>query len=123
MEDTLMQFPSELEQKELAKDPSKLLKTINNINEIPLNNKDIELNKKFNDKIISNSNIIIEDTKQNTDKKNNIDSSKKNKNDININLKFFNNEDFGTNINNINNVKYIQHINNINNISNNFFYK
>ena len=121
MEDTLMQFPSELEQKELAKDPSKLLKTINNINEIPLNNKDIELNKKFNDKIISNSNSIIEDTKQNTDKKNNIDSSKKNKNDININLKFFNNEDFGTNINNINNVKYIQHINNINNISNNFF--
>ena len=75
MEDTLMQFPSELEQKELAKDPSKLLKTINNINEIPLNNKDIELNKKFNDKIISNSNSIIEDTKQNTDKKNNIDSS------------------------------------------------
>ena len=77
MEDTLMQFPSELEQKELAKDPSKLLKTINNINEIPLNNKDIELNKKFNDKIISNSKSIIEDTKQNTDKKNNIDSSKK----------------------------------------------
>ena len=72
-----MQFPSELEQKELAKDPSKLLKNINNMNEIPLNNKDIELNKKFNDKIISNSNSIIEDTKQNTDKKNNIDSSKK----------------------------------------------
>ena len=52
MEDTLMQFPSELEQKELAKDPSKLLQTINKMNEFPSKNKDIEQNKKFNDKII-----------------------------------------------------------------------
>ena len=120
MEDTLMQFPSELEQKELAKDPSKLLQTINKMNEFPSKNKDIEQNKKFNDKIIK-ANGIKNNTKEITDIKKSSDSSEKTKNDININFNFFNNEDFGTNINNINNVNYIQSINNINNINNNYF--
>ena len=111
-----MEFPSELIQKEFTKDPSKLLNTINNTKEIPSKNENnIEHNEKLNEKNTNISNIIINNTKEILHSKSALDSIEKNKNDININVNFFNIKDIGTNINNVG------YINNINNIKNNFF--
>jgi hypothetical protein len=116
MADELMEFPSELIQKEFTKDPSKLLNSINHMKEIPSkNNNTIEQKEKLTDKNTNLSNIIINNTKENLHSKNSLDSIEKNKNDININVNFFNIKDIGTNINNV------EYINNINNIKNNFF--
>ena len=116
MADELMEFPSELIQKEFTKDPSKLLNSINHMKEIPSkNNNTIEQKEKLTDKNTNLSNIIINNTKENLHSKNFLDSIEKNKNDININVNFFNIKDIGTNINNV------EYINNINNIKNNFF--
>ena len=116
MADELMEFPSELIQKEFTKDPSKLLNSINQVKEIPSkNNNNIEQKEKLTDKNTNLSNIIINNIKENSHSKNSLDSIEKNKNDININVNFFNIKDIGTNINNV------EYINNINNIKNNFF--
>ena len=113
MEKDLIQFPSELIQKELAKDPSKLFNPKNNIKEIPPKSKKIiEQKEKICDKN-SMSNIML-NSKENINncKKKELNSIEKNKNDININVNFFNIKDIETNINN---VEYL------NNINHNFF--
>jgi hypothetical protein len=116
MADELMEFPSELIQKEFAKDPSKLLNSMNHIKEIPSKNKNsIEQKEKLTDKNNNLSNIILNNTKENLHSKKDLDSIEKNKNDININVNFFNIKDIGANINNV------EYINNVNNIKNNFF--
>jgi hypothetical protein len=109
MEKDLIQFPSELIQKELAKDPSKLFNPKNNIKEIPPKSKKIiEQKEKICDKN-SMSNIML-NSKENINncKKKELNSIEKNKNDININVNFFNIKDIETNINN---VEYLNNIN------------
>ena len=109
MEKDLIQFPSELIQKELAKDPSKLFNPKNNIKEIPPESKKIiEQKEKICDKN-SMSNIML-NSKENINncKKKELNSIEKNKNDININVNFFNIKDIETNINN---VEYLNNIN------------
>ena len=113
MESETMQFPSELIQKELAKDPSKLLNRINHIKETPSkNNNNIEPKEAINDKV----EIPIIKIKETLHSKNALDSIEKNKNDININVNFFNIKDIEANINNV------EYISNINNINNNFLF-
>ena len=109
MEKDLIQFPSELIQKELAKDPSKLFNPKNNIKEIPPESKKIiEQKEKICDKN-SMSNIML-NSKENINncKNKELNSIEKNKNDININVNFFNIKDIETNINN---VEYLNNIN------------
>jgi hypothetical protein len=109
MEKDLIQFPSELIQKELAKDPSKLFNPKNNIKEIPPKSKKIiEQKEKISDKN-SMSNIML-NSKENINncKNKELNSIEKNKNDININVNFFNIKDIETNINN---VEYLNNIN------------
>ena len=66
MKDEIMKFPSELIQKELAKDPAKLLNSLNNVKEIPSKkNNNIEQNteeekeKEKNDSQYSINNAMI----------------------------------------------------------------
>ena len=110
MEKDLIQFPSELIQKELAKDPSKLFNPKNNIKEEipPKSKKIIEQKEKICDKN-SMSNIML-NSKENINncKNKELNSIEKNKNDININVNFFNIKDIETNINN---VEYLNNIN------------
>ena len=117
MESEVMEFPSESIQKELAKDPSKLLNSIHTIKEVPSKEeKKDEQNKQIDDQkdipIIPN---IIRNNKDILHKPNDLNSIEKNKNNININVNFFNIKDIGTNINNV------EYISNINNIKNNIF--
>ena len=115
MKDKIIEFPSEYEQKELAKDPSKLLRTFHNIKEIPFKNKRNIENKEQN--IGKNNKPNIINNKENINKIKDLDSIEKNKNDININVNFFNIKDIDSNVNNV------EYINNINKINNNIFVK
>ena len=109
----MIEFPSEHIQKELAKDPSKLLSTFNNIKEIPFKSKNnIEKKEKIMDKT-NKSNMMH--NKENIKKIKDLDSIEKNKNDININVNFFNIKEIDSNINNV------EYINNINNIQEEIF--
>ena len=91
MKDEIMKFPSELIQKELAKDPAKLLNSLNNVKEIPSKkNNNIEQNTKEEKKYEKNMLSIISNSKEKIYSKQEIDSVEKNKNDINTNLNFFN---------------------------------
>ena len=109
----MIEFPSEHIQKELAKDPSKLLSTFNNIKEIPFKSKNhIEKKEIIMDKT-NKSNMIH--NKENIKKIKDLDSIEKNKNDININVNFFNIKEIDSNINNV------EYINNINNIQEEIF--
>ena len=107
MKDKIIEFPSEYEQKELAEDPSKLLRTFHNIKEIPFKNKRNIENKEQN--IDKNNKPNILNNKENINKIKDFDSIEKNKNGININVNFFNIKDIDSNINN---VEYINNINN-----------
>ena len=115
MKDKIIEFPSEYEQKELAEDPSKLLRTFHNIKEIPFKNKRNIENKEQN--IGKNNKPNIINNKENINKIKDLDSIEKNKNDININVNFFNIKDIDSNVNNV------EYINNINKINNNIFVK
>lgn len=123
MKDEIMKFPSELIQKELAKDPAKLLNSLNNVKEIPSKkNNNIEQNTKEEKKDEKNMLSIISNSKEKIYSKQEIDSVEKNKNDINTNLNFFNIKNFKENINNggsINNInKNNIFVNNCNNNAN-----
>jgi len=123
MKDEIMKFPSELIQKELAKDPAKLLNLLNNVKEIPSKkNNNIEQNTKEEKKDEKNMLSIISNSKEKIYSKQEIDSVEKNKNDINTNLNFFNIKNFKENINNggsINNInKNNIFVNNCNNNAN-----
>ena len=109
MEKDLIQFPSELIQKELAKDPSKLFNPKNNIKEIPPKSKKlIEQKEKICDKNSMSNTMLNSKENINNCKKKELNSIEKNKNDININVNFFNIKDIETNINN---VEYLNNIN------------
>ena len=113
MEKDIIQFPSELIQKELVKDPSKLLSKRNNIKDNPTkDDKNIEQKETIKDKNCVSNILLNSKDNMNTCKKEDLNSIEKNKNDININLNFFNIRDIETNINN---VEYL------NNINHNFF--
>ena len=113
MEKDIIQFPSELIQKELVKDPSKLLSKRNNIKDNPTkDDKTIEQKETIKDKNCVSNILLNSKDNMNTCKKEDLNSIEKNKNDININLNFFNIRDIETNINN---VEYL------NNINQNFF--
>ena len=113
MEKDIIQFPSELIQKELVKDPSKLLSKRNNIKDNPTkDDKNIEQKEAIKDKNCVSNILLNSKDNMNTCKKEDLNSIEKNKNDININLNFFNIKDIETNINN---VEYL------NNINHNFF--
>ena len=113
MEKDIIQFPSELIQKELVKDPSKLLSKRNNIKDNPTkDDKTIEQKETIKDKNCVSNILLNNKDYMNTCKKEDLNSIEKNKNDININLNFFNIKDIETNINN---VEYL------NNINHNFF--
>ena len=113
MEKDIIQFPSELIQKELVKDPSKLLSKRNNIKDNPTkDDKNIEQKEAIKDKNCVSNILLNGKDNMNTCKKEDLNSIEKNKNDININLNFFNIKDIETNINN---VEYL------NNINHNFF--
>ena len=123
MKDEIMKFPSELIQKELAKDPAKLLNSLNNVKEIPSKkNNNIEQNTEEEKKDEKNMLSIISNSKEKIYSKQEIDSVEKNKNDINTNLNFFNIKNFKENINNggsINNInKNNIFVNNCNNNAN-----
>ena len=113
MEKDLIQFPSELIQKELVKDPSILLSKRNNI-KVNSNkgDKNIEQNEAFKDQNCVSKILLNSKDKVDTCTKKDLNSIEKNKNDININVNFFNIKDIETNINNL---EYL------NNINHNFF--
>ena len=67
MKDEIMKFPSELIQKELAKDPAKLLNSLNNVKEIPSKkNNNIEQNTEEEKKDEKNMLSIISNSKEKT---------------------------------------------------------
>ena len=115
-----MEFPSELIQKELEQNPSKLLDIIHNIKHIPSNNNKINPQSKDtmnNNKKLNNENINNKSLNNNENlKENNKVEETKDKDDgkMNINFTFFSLNDMNTNINNI------EYINKINNIKNQF---
>ena len=112
MKEEMFEFPSEHVQKELAKDPSKLLSTFNNIKEIPFKSKN---NFEPREKNIDKNKPNIINNKESINKIKDLDLIEKNKNDININVNFFNIKDIDSNINNV------EHIKIINNRKNNIF--
>ena len=80
MKDEIMKFPSELIQKELAKDPAKLLNSLNNVKEIPSKkNNNIEQNTKEEKKDEKNMLSIISNSKEKIYSKQEIDSVEKKK--------------------------------------------
>ena len=113
MEKDLIQFPSELIQKELVKDPSKLLSKRNDIQDNSTkSDKNIEQKEAIKDKNFVSNILLNSKDKVNICTKIDLNSIEKNKNDININVNFFNIKDIETNINNL---EYL------NNINHNFF--
>ena len=125
----IMEFPSEMIQKELEQDPSKLLNNINNIHQKSSNNK--KNNPESKDTIINNKKIKTTDENKINKELNIFEKIKaldetEEKKDDNMNNILSSITD---NKMNINYVKYINNINNINNqfivnenIINNFFY-
>ena len=107
MEKELIQFPSEVIQKELVNDPSKLLKKRNNIKDNPT--KIIEQKEAIKDKNSASNIMLNSKDNMNACTQKELNLIEKNKNDININVNFFNIKDIETNINNVECLNNINH--------------